>query len=89
MANTKKAKETTAKERLERLETEYDEVAERLSRLNKSLFKDTEKERKAFLKKVGQEQYALLVEQQEFMTAYRDTLAKRIQLFKFEHKGEL
>lgn len=51
MANTKKAKETTAKERLERLETEYDEVAERLSRLNKSLFKDTEKERKAFLKK--------------------------------------
>ena len=84
MANTK-----TAKERLERLETEYDEVAERLSRLNKSLFKDTKKECEAFIKKVGQEQYSLLVEQQEFMTAYRDTLAKRIQLFKFEHKGEL
>ena len=72
-------------ERLNRLETEYNEVSSRLARLNVALRGKSKKEQETFVKKIGEEQYALLIEQQRYMTGYRDTLAKRIQLFKFEH----
>ena len=89
MANNVQKPTLTAKERVERLEVEYNEVADRLSRLNKALDFSSEKAFDAFVAKVGAEQFELLKEQQEAMTEYRDILAKRIQLFKFEHKGEV
>lgn len=89
MAKNTKKPTLTAKERVERLEQEYNEVADRLSRLNSALNFQSEKDFDAFIAKVGAEQFELLKEQQEAMTEYRDILAKRIQLFKFEHKGEM
>lgn len=89
MAKNTKKSTLTAKERVARLEQEYSEVADRLSRLNSALNFKSEKAFDAFVAKVGEEQFGLLREQQEAMTEYRDILARRIQLFKFEHKGEL
>jgi argininosuccinate lyase len=85
MASKNQKTELTVNERLYRLEAEYNEVSSRLARLNEALRGKSEKEQETFIKKVGEEQYALLVEQQGYMMGYRDTLAKRIQLFKFEH----
>ena len=85
MAKKNQKTELTDIERLHRLETEYNEVSSRLARLNEALRGKSQKEQETFIKKIGEEQYALLSEQQRYMTGYRDTLAKRIQLFRFEH----
>jgi len=89
MSTKNKQPSMTAQQRLERLEGEYDEVAERLSRLEKAIIHKSEKELRAFIKKVGESQFNLLNEQLSYMQGYRDTLAKRIQLFRFENKEEL
>lgn len=85
MAKKNQKTELTDIERLQRLETEYNEVSSRLARLNGALRSKSQKEQETFIKKIGEEQYELLIEQQGYMTGYRDTLAKRIQMFKFEH----
>ena len=74
MANKNQKIKLMDNERLYRLEDEYNEVSSRLSRLNKALRGKSKKEQETFFKKVGEEQYALLIEQQGYMTGYRDTL---------------
>lgn len=75
MANRKK--ETPISEIITRLEEEFDEVAGRLERLTSSLNTGDK-----FIKKVGEEQYNLLVDQHNAMMDYRNILAVRISLLK-------
>ena len=60
-----------------KLETEFNEVADRFERLNAAL-KSGEK----FIKKVGEEQFNLLCDQHDAMEHYRNILAIRIALLK-------
>lgn len=68
---------TTNDDFIGRMEQEFKEVNERYTKLHDSLMSGEK-----FLKKVGEEQYTLLVDQAEAMEKYRNTLAIRIMLLK-------
>lgn len=77
-----KKKETNLEEIVNRLEEEFDEVAGRIERLEAAL--DTGNK---FVKKVGEEQFNLLVDQHSSMVEYRNILAIRISLLKRKING--
>lgn len=77
MASKKKETHKNTEELILRLEEEFDEVAGRLERLTSALSTGDK-----FIKKVGEEQYNLLVDQHNAMMDYRNILAIRISLLK-------
>ena len=62
---------------IERLEQEFNEVADRFEKLDAAL-----EQGKKFAKKVGYEQANLMIDQREAMEHYRNILAIRIALLK-------
>lgn len=73
---TKKPKKTK-EDIINELEADFAELAEKYNSIAKALAKGA-----SFRKKVGEEQYNLLIQQKNAMEAYRNILAVRIQLLK-------
>jgi len=73
--NTPKVSDNT--EVIARLEAEFAEVADRYEKLHAFLEQDQK-----FVKKVGEEQINLMIDQHNAMETYRNILAVRIALLK-------
>lgn len=73
--NTPKVSDNT--EVIERLEAEFAEVADRFEKLHAFL-----EQGEKFVKKVGEEQINLMIDQHDAMETYRNILAVRIALLK-------
>ena len=83
MARKTQNKTQNIQEVIEDLESQFDEVAGRIERLSACLSSGEK-----FAKKVGEEQYNLLVDQYEAMVTYRNILSVRICLLKRTKGGK-